>query len=153
ARVKELGAVHSLHVLARRELYGKSILALQEATAAVTREEYLASFEAERRLAAQLEAALAGYDALLTPANPWPALRWDDWPSGRVFEWFRFCWPFNLVRWPAITLPWTLGDEGVPVAFQLVARPGKDERLLGVAALAEARAAFDRAPVEPELVT
>ena len=148
-RLKELAPVHALHLLARGELYSDSIKGLVAALNAVTREQYLASFAVEERLAADLVAALAGYDALLTPANPWPGLRWDEWPGPRVFDWYRFAWPFNLVRFPGVTLPTRFGEDGMPLAVQLVGRIGDDERLIGVAAWAERLMDLDRSPVSP----
>ena len=148
-RLKELAPVHALHLLGRGELYSDSIKGLVAALNAVTREQYLASFAVEERLAADLVAALAGYDALLTPANPWPGLRWDEWPGPRVFDWYRFAWPFNLVRFPGVTLPTRFGEDGMPLAVQLVGRIGDDERLIGVAAWAESQIAVDRSPVSP----
>jgi aspartyl-tRNA(Asn)/glutamyl-tRNA(Gln) amidotransferase subunit A len=148
-RLKELAPVHALHLIGRGELYSNSIKGLVAALNAVTREQYLASFAVEERLAADLVAALAGYDALLTPANPWPGLRWDEWPGPRVFDWYRFAWPFNLVRFPGVTLPTRFGEDGMPLAVQLVGRSGEDERLLGVAAWAESLIELDRSPVSP----
>lgn len=148
-RLKELAPVHALHLLGRGDLYSDSIRGLVETLNAVTREQYLASFAVEERLAADLVAAMQGYDALLTPANPWPGLRWEEWPGPRVFDWYRFSWPFNLVRFPGITLPTRFGEDGLPLAIQLVGRIGDDERLVGVAAWAESRFELDRTPVSP----
>lgn len=148
-RLRELAPVHAITRLARRDLYSASINGLLDQLEGVTREQYLASFEAEARLRAELLAALEGYDALLTPANPWPGLRWEEWPGERVFDWYRFCWPFNLVRFPGLTQPLRFRDDGMPLAFQLVGRPGEDERLVAVAAWAESRIALDRSPVTP----
>ncbi len=148
-RLRELVTVHAVPLLARGELYSDSIRGLLAELGTVTREQYLASFAAEERLAADLRAAMTGYDALLTPANPWPGLRWGEWPGPDVFEWYRFCWPFNLVRFPGVTQPLRFGADGMPHAFQLVGRPGEDERLLAVAAWAEDLIDLDRSPVSP----
>ena len=78
-RLRELASVHAVTRLGREELYTPSILGLLDSLEAVTREQYLASFAAEERLARDLRAAMEGYDALLTPANPWPGLRWGTW--------------------------------------------------------------------------
>ncbi|MFI0469728.1 amidase family protein [Saccharopolyspora sp. 5N102] len=39
----------------------------------------------------------------------------------------------SLVGFPAISIPATWTDSGLPVGVQLVARPGEDELLLDVA--------------------
>ena len=148
-RLRELAPVHALHLLGRPDLYSISIKSLVDMLNEVTREQYLASFVVEARLAADLAAALDGYDALLTPSHPWPGLRWEEWPGPRVFEWYRFCYPFNLVRQPGITQPLRFTADGLPLAFQLVGRRGEDERLVAAAAWAESLIDLDRSPVTP----
>ena len=50
----------------------------------------------------------------------------------------RFCAPFNVVGWPAITLPCASTAEGLPLGVQLAAAPGQDAELLAAAAALEA---------------
>ena len=89
----------------------------------------------------------AGTAWLLLPANPWPAVRWDDWATESTFDWYRFSWPFNLSWHPGVTIPWALDPVGLPLAYQLVGRLDGDEELLGVAAWCESHTTFDRAPI------
>jgi len=152
-RLRELVPVHALHLLGRPELYSDSIKGLLAMLEDVTRDEYLASFITEARLAAQLNAALDGYDALLTPSHPWPGLRWEEWPGPRVFEWYRFLYPFNLVRFPGITQALRFTAEGLPLSFQLIGRRHEDERLVTVAAWAETLIDLDRSPPTPDWIT
>jgi len=51
--------------------------------------------------------------------------------------WYPYTMPFNLTGSPAISLPAGFDSAGMPLAIQLIARPGEDERLLRVAALFE----------------
>ncbi|WP_135467331.1 amidase [Crenalkalicoccus roseus] len=51
--------------------------------------------------------------------------------------WYPYTMPFNLTGNPAVSLPCGVASDGLPVAIQLVARPGEDARLLRVAALFE----------------
>ncbi|MSO99684.1 MAG: amidase [Acetobacteraceae bacterium] len=61
--------------------------------------------------------------------------------------WYPYTMPFNLTGNPAVSLPCGFDAAGMPLAIQLVARPGEDERLLRVAALFErARPWVDRRP-------
>jgi amidase len=56
---------------------------------------------------------------------------------------------FNLLGLPALTVPFTTDDEGMPVGVQIVARPWEEEALLELGvALEAARGAFG-APPEP----
>jgi len=51
--------------------------------------------------------------------------------------WYPYTMPFNLTGNPAVSLPVGFGRDGLPLAIQLVARPGEDARLLQVAAVLE----------------
>jgi amidase len=56
---------------------------------------------------------------------------------------------FNLLGLPALTVPFTLDEQGMPVGVQIVGRPWEEESLLELGvALEAARGAF-RAPPEP----
>jgi aspartyl-tRNA(Asn)/glutamyl-tRNA(Gln) amidotransferase subunit A len=52
-------------------------------------------------------------------------------------SWYPYTMPFNLTGNPAISLPCGFDAAGMPLAIQLVARPGEDAALLGVAAAFE----------------
>jgi aspartyl-tRNA(Asn)/glutamyl-tRNA(Gln) amidotransferase subunit A len=55
--------------------------------------------------------------------------------------------PFNLTGNPAVSLPCGFDRDGMPLAIQLVARPGADAELLRVAAAFEsARPWAERTP-------
>ena len=53
-------------------------------------------------------------------------------------SWYPYTMPFNLTGNPAVSLPCGFGRDGMPLAIQLVARPGADTELLRVAAALEA---------------
>lgn len=87
-------------------------------------------------------------DLLVTPTNAEPA-----WPLGwmnaddrtldgpawleRVFTKVPFTALFNLTGQPAISLPLAESSEGLPLGIQLVARYGREDLLLRVAAALE----------------
>lgn len=54
-------------------------------------------------------------------------------------SWYPYTMPFNLTGNPAISLPCGFDPAGMPMAIQLIARPGADAELLRIAA------AFERA--------
>jgi amidase len=108
-----------------------------------------------RRVAAAALAALAPYDAVLTPtlaSPPLPvgAIRDDDDPAAdfeaqKAFTPWTSAW--NVTGMPAISLPvhWTPG--GLPVGVMLAARPAEEELLLSLSAQVEAAAPWcDRRP-------
>ena len=78
------------------------------------------------------------YDLLLTPQMPLEAFEAGrDYPAGRdMSEWVDWCpftYPFNLTMQPAASVPCGFGDEGMPVAFQLVGRRYDDATVLRAA--------------------
>ena len=52
-------------------------------------------------------------------------------------SWYPYTMPFNLTGNPAISLPCGFDAAGMPLAIQLMARPGEDAALLRVAAAYE----------------
>lgn len=110
---------------------------------------------AVRRHAATALAALAAYDAVLTPtvAVPPPpvgALR-DDADPARDFENQKTYTPWtsawNVTGMPAVSLPLHQTPEGLPVGVMLAARPAEDALLLSLAAQVEEAAPWhDRRP-------
>ena len=78
------------------------------------------------------------YDLLLTPQMPLEAFEAGrNYPAGRdMSEWVDWCpftYPFNLTMQPAASVPCGFGDEGMPVAFQLVGRRYDDATVLRAA--------------------
>ncbi len=92
-------------------------------------------------------------DVLVTPAlarTPIDAVEW------RHRGWFANFWsnatyapfaaPWNLAGWPAMTVPAGLDAAGMPLAVQLVGRPGAEALLLAVAAQLERTRPWPRLP-------
>ena len=95
-----------------------------------------------RRLGAEAAARLAALprnaDLLVMPTTPHPALPVGAMSglrtlalAGRVTP---FTAPWNVTGQPALSIPAGLSDDGLPVAVQLVGRPGSEALLLQVAA-------------------
>ncbi|HET6166949.1 MAG TPA: amidase, partial [Marmoricola sp.] len=108
-----------------------------------------------RRVAARALAAVAPYDAVLTPTLAVPplpvgALRNDDDPAADFEAQKRFTpWTsmWNVTGSPAVSLPLHQTPDGLPVGVMLAARPGDEATLLSVSAQVEAAAPWlDRHP-------
>ncbi|MGY2875512.1 amidase [Marmoricola sp. URHA0025 HA25] len=108
-----------------------------------------------RRVAAGTLAALAPYDAVLTPTLATPplpvgALRDDDDPAADFEAQKRFTpWTsmWNVTGSPAVSLPLHQSANGLPVGVMLAARPGAEATLLSLAAQVESAAPWiDRHP-------
>jgi amidase len=108
-----------------------------------------------RRVAARTLAAVASYDAVLTPTLATPplpvgALRDDDDPAADFEAQKRFTpWTsiWNVTGSPAVSLPLHQTPDGLPVGVMLAARPGDEATLLALAAQVEVAAPWrDRHP-------
>lgn len=97
-----------------------------------------------------------GFDLLLTPTQAAPPPRLGTLSSTRE-EPLRallrsapygvFTLPWNMSGQPAISLPGSFGEAGLPIGYQLVAATGREDLLLSVAAQLELAAPWsDRKP-------
>jgi len=97
-------------------------------------------------------AFLTEYDVLVTPALAQPPIesrRWHDggWASTVLANarYAPFAAPWNVAQVPAMVVPMGVHPEaGTPVAAQLVAGPGREALLLGVASALEAARPWQR---------
>ena len=119
---------------------------LAERGAAVSGPEFGLAVGELRRVAARTLAALAPYDAVLTPTLATPplpvgAIRNDDEPAADFEAQKRFT-PYtslwNVTGSPAISLPTRLTPAGLPVGVMLATAPGAEATLLALAAQVEA---------------
>ena len=104
--------------------------------------EYRRQVEALAELRERSLAVFGAADFLLTPAIDGPVVRWDEIDSGTAAKFMRYSMPFNVLGWPALTipLPGSGTKDGVgagtgdrPQAVQLVGRHGSDRDLLAFA--------------------
>jgi amidase len=101
----------------------------------------------ERSLAAKMNALFSDFDVLLTPVLAEPAVQTGRW-AGRSALWTlngvtRFTMAPLLAAWnvtgqPAASVPAGFSTNGLPLAVQLVGRPGDEATLLSLAAQIEA---------------
>jgi amidase len=113
-------------------------------TAAVS---YLLAQARLQALARRIVAFFETYDIVLTPSlaqrplpigtlDPCSADPWDDFRRSGQFTPFTAI--VNVTGQPAIALPLFYGDDGLPLAVQLVGRPEDEATLLSLAAQVEA---------------
>lgn len=129
--------------------------------------DYLAAQDRLERLARSLVAWMGGIgggevgplDAVLTPAlgtrpvatgeihgrGPDP---WDHYERSAHFTPYTAI--VNVTGQPAISLPLYVGEDGLPLAVQLIGPPAREELLLALASQLEAALAWaDRTPYPP----
>jgi amidase len=108
----------------------------------------------ERTTTERLGQVFAGHDVLLTPALaalPLPVGRYEGrgapWTFNGVTRFTPYTPPWNHTGQPAASVPTGFTPDGVPLAVQLVGRPGDEATLLSLAAQLEAaRPWADRRP-------
>ena len=100
---------------------------------------------------ARAERLFADHDVLLTPMlaqAPRSSSRWSErgWTAniGSNAYYAPFAAPWNVAGWPAMSVPAGVSPGGVPLAVQLVGRPGSEATLLGLAAQLEAARPWQR---------
>lgn len=99
---------------------------------------------AEPKFAERLSALWDAWDILVTPVLARPPAR-VGWLDGKgavltldvLSRYAAFTTPWNLVGWPAASVPAGLSSEGTPIGVQLVAPPDGEPRLLSLAAQLE----------------
>jgi Asp-tRNA(Asn)/Glu-tRNA(Gln) amidotransferase A subunit family amidase len=97
--------------------------------------------ESRTRIAAGFAESMKGLDALIMPTTVMPAAKIgeDDQVDleGRMLStmttFTRNANPFNIVKYPAITVPAGHSRTGLPIGLQIVTRPWEDAALLGIA--------------------
>ncbi len=101
----------------------------------------------ERRTVARFAAVDAVLSPLLTRTPP-PVGHYDPVDGERNFaqqvEITPFTSPINVAGLPAVALPVAQTAEGIPVAVQLVGRPGREDVLLAIGAQLERRLHWER---------
>jgi aspartyl-tRNA(Asn)/glutamyl-tRNA(Gln) amidotransferase subunit A len=95
--------------------------------------DYVQAVRRRRELRAELKAAMAGLDVVLSASQTSEAPNINEVPAWDTFTAPSFTMPFNVTGYPAITICAGFGAGGLPVAIQLVGRPFEEPTVLRVA--------------------
>lgn len=109
--------------------------------------DYLQAVRRRRELRAELKAAMADLDIVVTAVFPGEAPAIDSLPKWDVFQQPSFMMPFNVAGYPATSVCSGFGRNGLPLAVQLVGKPFQEANLLRIADAFEKATPFrDRRP-------
>jgi aspartyl-tRNA(Asn)/glutamyl-tRNA(Gln) amidotransferase subunit A len=109
--------------------------------------DYVQAVRRRRELRAELQAAMAGLDVVVTATQPAEAAKIDAVPKWDLFAAPNFTMPFNVAGYPAISVGAGFGIGGLPVAIQLVGKPFQEPTLFRAADAFEKATPFrDRRP-------
>ncbi|HLY88411.1 MAG TPA: amidase [Acetobacteraceae bacterium] len=95
--------------------------------------DYVQAVRRRRELRAELKAAMADLDVVLTAGNPSEAPKIDDVPMWDVSAKPSFTMPFNVTGYPAMCVCSGFGDSDLPVSIQLVGKPFQEATVLRIA--------------------
>ncbi len=131
-------------------------LSQSDMTQTEQQQRYVTALSERDILIANIEDFLSDWDAWLCPVVPVPAFthRQPGEPievDGHEFSYLRtigaYTTIFNLTGNPAVVLPFTQSQEGLPIGVQVVGRRGSDMKLLEVAEkLTQVTGCFQRPP-------
>jgi amidase len=95
--------------------------------------------------AARINAIFDSFDVLMTPVmggTAVPVRRWEGQGALRTVlgmsRFYPYCVPWNHLGNPAMSVPAGIAADGMPLAVQIVGRPGDEATLLSLAAQIEA---------------
>ncbi|HUE46317.1 MAG TPA: amidase [Aestuariivirgaceae bacterium] len=116
----------------RDKVFGPTVCANLERGTRISEQTYRTALASRAPAVAELRAALADADALLTPVLPMLTPRLDSPPE--LFERQRhFMFPFSFAGLPAISIPCGADRDGLPVGMQLAGDRLQEERLFRIA--------------------
>jgi aspartyl-tRNA(Asn)/glutamyl-tRNA(Gln) amidotransferase subunit A len=95
--------------------------------------DYVQAVRRRRELRAELQAAMAGLDVVITAGAPGEAAKMDAIPRWDLFDKPNFTMPFNVSGYPAICVCSGFGPLGLPVSLQIVGKPFQEARVFQVA--------------------
>uniref|UniRef100_Q021B9 Amidase n=1 Tax=Solibacter usitatus (strain Ellin6076) TaxID=234267 RepID=Q021B9_SOLUE len=104
---------------------------------------YWAEWDAYR---AAMSAFLRRYDVILCPVYPHAALRHGSSVEDENFRGFAHTMAYNVAGLPAAVVRCGQSADGLPIAVQIVAGPGREDVALGVAAFLEGEFGGWKAP-------
>jgi amidase len=95
--------------------------------------------------AARVNALFDSFDVLITPVmggTALPVRRWEGrgalWTVLGMSRFYPYCVPWNHLGNPAMSVPSGFAEDGMPLAVQIIGRPGDEATLLSLAAQLEA---------------
>lgn len=95
--------------------------------------------------AARVNAIFDDHDVLMTPVmggTALPVRRWEGrgalWALLGMSRFYPYCIPWNHLGNPAMSVPAGFAADGMPLAVQMIGRPGDEATLLSLAAQIEA---------------
>ena len=109
------------------------------------------------RIVNEAERFMRNYNLLICPATSIPSVSaqtrypGDDAgvPIPEYYRWLAIAYATTMTSLPVVTIPVAFGEQGMPVAVQLVGRPGAEVDLVQHARWVHRQLSWDASPVDP----
>jgi aspartyl-tRNA(Asn)/glutamyl-tRNA(Gln) amidotransferase subunit A len=128
----EAYALHETDFRERPHLFGRHMFARIGLGAFLSAADYIEAIRRRRELCTEMAEKLAGVDAIVSANATGPAPRIDEVGTYATFERASYTAPYNITGLPALSVP--IGFEnGLPLAFQIAAKPFDEAAVLRAA--------------------
>ena len=144
----ELVAIHQADLMDRPGDFGADFLGRGGfAGSLFSAVDYVQAQRARMQMLSEARALYRKYDVLVCPANPGPAMRFEDIRTLGIWQRPTMTTPFNVTGDPALVVCSGFSKQGLPLSLQIVARPFAEETVLRVGhAFEQALSLRDRRP-------
>lgn len=130
----EAASFHRTWLKERPEGYSAAVRDRLKMGALIPAVDYVHAQRARRVFAEGMAGVFEAVDLLVLPTSPGPAHAFTEEVPGRDFTpYVRRTCPFNLIGYPAVSVPCGFTSDGLPIGLQLVARPFAEDLLLRAA--------------------
>ncbi|MEZ5763616.1 MAG: amidase [Xanthobacteraceae bacterium] len=128
----EAYSIHQKHLIETPELYGEICRDRVMLGSLLSGSDYVNAQKRRRELCAEVAAAMAGVDVLVTAASPFPAQKLGDVPKWLMYDKPSITSPFNVTGLPALATCAGFDATGMPLSIQIVGKPFADALFLAL---------------------
>lgn len=128
----EAYSIHQKHLIETPELYGEICRDRIMLGSLLSGSDYVNAQKRRRELCAEVAAAMAGVDVLVTPASPFPAQKLAEVPKWLMYDKPSITSPFNVTGLPALATCAGFDAAGMPLSIQIVGKPFADAQVLAL---------------------
>jgi len=134
---RQLGHVAISPVLRRRFAKGLTISDAELSASRAARPQLAKEFE--DKVLGKADAAILPVMPIRTPPYSEVDPRSPSFSGRRLYKLSRYCRFVNMLGFPAVAIPVGFDDRGLPIALQVIGRPGRDGDLITLAARVQGR--------------
>lgn len=128
----EAAIVHEQHLAQHPELISADIKELVQKGNAYSAPDYIKAKNLQQRLRKSIGEVFTRFDAIFAPAATGEAPKGLEFTGNPIF-----CSLWSLIGTPAIAIPFTKSQNGLPLGVQLIGDVLDDQKLINIAAFAE----------------